>query len=122
MSNNNKTSKKTARTIEWPTSHFTIDDIQSKYPDVVNITLRFRVKKAMENKEIVTIGKIKPAIGRPKIVFASANPSSDILAAAKVAGVLFSDEPKSAIAVAEVNSDKKVKAAIQPATGTAQIS
>jgi len=105
------TKKKNATNIEWPTSHFTIDDVQNKYPDVVNITLRFRVKKAVESKEIVTIGKIKPAIGRPKIVFAPANPSQEILNAAKAAGVLFSDEPKAAITVAEVKSEKKTKSA-----------
>ena len=61
--NNNKTSKKNSFVIEWPTSHFTIDDIQGKYPDAVNITLRFRVKQAVENKDVMVIGKIKPAIG-----------------------------------------------------------
>lgn len=106
---NNKTNKKNALTIDWPTSHFTIDDVQGKYPDVVNITLRFRVKKAVESKEIVSIGKIKPAIGRPKLVFARANPSKELIEAAKAAGVLFSDEPKAAITVAEVKADKKIK-------------
>lgn len=107
MSNTNK---KNATNIAWPTdSHFTIDDVQNKYPDIVNITLRFKVKKAVESKEIVTIGKIKPAIGRPKIVFAVANPSKELLESAKAAGVLFNDEPKAAITVAEVKSEKKVK-------------
>lgn len=111
------TKKKNTASIEWPSnSHFTIDDIQTKYPDVVNITLRFRVKKAVEKKEIVTIGKIKPAIGRPKIVFAAANPSKEVLEAAKAAGVLFSDEPKASITVAEVKSEKK---AVKPVVPTA---
>jgi hypothetical protein len=116
MSNTNKTSKKNALTIEWPTSHFTIDDVQGKYPDVVNITLRFRVKKAVENKEIVTIGKIKPAIGRPKLVFARANPSKELIEAAKAAGVIAADAV-AAVAVAEVKSDKKTKAVV-PATAS----
>jgi hypothetical protein len=103
--------KKNTINIEWPTNrHFTIDDIQNLYPDAVNITLRFRVNKAVESKEIVAIGKIKPAIGRPKMVFASANPSKEILDAAKAAGVIFNDEPKAAITVAEVKSEKKTKA------------
>jgi len=109
---NDKTNKKNALTIDWPTSHFTIDDVQGKYPDVVNITLRFRVKKAVESKEIVSIGKIKPAIGRPKLVFARANPSKELIEAAKSAGVLFGDEPKAAITVAEVKSDNKIKTII----------
>lgn len=119
MSNKtNKTSKKTAFVIEWPTSHFTIDDIQGKYPDVVNITLRFRVKKAVENKDVVVIGKIKPAIGRPKLVFARANPSKELLEAAKAAGVISAAEPLATVSVAEVKNDKKNKAVV-PATATA---
>lgn len=110
MSNTNK--KNSTTTIEWPTGHFTIEDIQNKYPDVVNITLRFRVKKAVESKEIVSIGKIKPAIGRPKMVFARANPAKELVDAAKAAGVIFNDEPKTAITVAEVKSDKKSKAVV----------
>jgi hypothetical protein len=116
------TKKKNTVNIEWPSnSHFTIEDIQTKYPDVVNITLRFRVKKAVENKEIVQIGKIKPAIGRPRIVFAAANPPQEVIAAAKAAGVLFSDEPKASITVAEVKTEKKVKAVapVVPTTTTA---
>jgi hypothetical protein len=111
-----KNNKKNTTSIEWPAdSHFTIDDVQTKYPDVVNITLRFRVKKAIENKEIIVIGKIKPAIGRPKIVFARANPTKELLEAAKAAGVI-SEETKAAIAVAEMKSEmkseKKVKAVV----------
>lgn len=110
MSNTNK---KNATNIAWPTnSHFTIDDIQNSYPDIVNITLRFKVKKAVESKEIVTIGKIKPAIGRPKIVFAIASPSKELLDAARTAGVIFNDEPKAAITVAEVKSEKKTKSVV----------
>lgn len=119
----NKTNKKNTPAIDWPSSHFTIDDVQGKYPDVINITLRFRVKRAVENKEIVPIGKIKPAIGRPKLVFARANPTKELLEAAKAAGVLFNDEPKAAITVAEVKADKKIKSVIPtdqsaPATTT----
>lgn len=117
MSNTNK--KNSTTTIEWPTGHFTIEDIQNKYPDVVNITLRFRVKKAVESKEIVSIGKIKPAIGRPKIVFARANPTQELIEAAKAAGVLFSEEGKTAITVAEVKSEKKTKTVVQPVAAPA---
>ena len=114
----NKTSKKNAFTIEWPTSHFTIDDIQTKYPDAVNITLRFRVKKAVENKEVVVIGKIKPAIGRPKLVFSRSNPSKELLEAAKIAGVIYSSADTTAtVAITEVKTDKKNKAMV-PITAT----
>lgn len=104
---NTKSTKKNTTTIEWPSAHFTIEDVQSKYPSVVNITLRFRVKKAVENKEIVTIGKIKPAIGRPKLVFAKANPSKELIESAKAVGVLTFDE-KSMVAVAELKSQSNM--------------
>lgn len=118
MANTNR--KNNTTSIEWPTGHFTIEDIQNKYPDVINITLRFKVKKAVESKEIVSIGKIKPAIGRPKIVFARSNPTQELMDAAKAAGVLFNDEPKTAITVAEVKSEKKktVVPSVAPSSAT----
>jgi hypothetical protein len=114
----NKSGKKPTAKIEWPTTHFTIDDIQKKYPDVVNITLRFRVNKAVdETKELVVIGKIKPAIGRPKLVFAKANPSAELLANATAAGVLPPTEGgNTAVTVAEVKVEKKQPKAVVPAT------
>lgn len=118
MSNTTNSKKNSTAAIEWPTGHFTIEDIQNKYPDVVNITLRFRVKKAVEGKEIVNIGKVKPAIGRPKIVYSRANPSKELLEAAKTAGVIFNDEPKAAITVAEVKSEKKIKTTVVPSVAT----
>jgi predicted ArsR family transcriptional regulator len=117
MNNKNTTNKKDNVVIDWPTSHFTIDDVWNKIGGeavMPNITLRFRVKKALENKEIVSIGKIKPAIGRPKLVFARTNPSRELLEAAKVAGVI-SNETLAAVTIAEVKSEKKTKAVI-PAT------
>ena len=118
MNNNNKTSKKNSFVIEWPTSHFTIDDIQGKYPDAVNITLRFRVKQAVENKDVMVIGKIKPAIGRPRLVFSRSNPSKELLEAAKAAGVISASEPLTTFSVTEVNTDKKNKSVI-PVTANA---
>jgi hypothetical protein len=119
MSNKtNKTSKKNSFIIEWPTSHFTIEDIQGKYPDAVNITLRFRVKQAVENKDVMVIGKIKPAIGRPKLVFSRANPTKELLEAAKAAGVIAASDTLTTVSVAEVTTDKKNKYVI-PVTSNA---
>jgi hypothetical protein len=109
--------KKSTGTIEWPTTHFTIEDVQTKYPDSVNITLRFRVNKALENKEIVLIGKIKPSIGRPKKVFAKANPTKELIEAAKAAGVISGDT--TTVTVAQVSSDKTKS--VVPATATTSV-
>lgn len=108
--NKNKKNNQTRTNIEWPEGHFTIEDIQTKYPDAVNITLRFRVKKAEEAKEIVLIGKIKPAIGRPRKVYTKANPSKEVLDAATEAGVISVTSAKTTVPVAEV------KAAVKKAT------
>lgn len=108
MSKNNKT-EKSRTNIEWPESHFTIEDIQVKYPDAVNITLRFRVKKAEEAKEIVLIGKVKPAIGRPRKVYTKSNPSKEVLAAATAAGVISTDSPRATVAVGDVKASASVK-------------
>jgi hypothetical protein len=105
--NNNKTTDKVRTNIEWPTGHFTIEDIQNKYPDSVNITLRFRVKKAEEAKEIMLIGKVKPAIGRPRKVYTKANPSKETLDAAAAAGVISIDSVKTTVPVAEVKVSPK---------------
>jgi hypothetical protein len=118
----NKTSKKSGTTVKWPDGHFTIDDVWQKLGGekvMPNITLRFRVNKAEEAKEIVLIGKIKPSIGRPKKVYAKVNPSKEVLEAAKAAGVIPVDDTKpAAITVAEVKTEKKVKAVV-PVAATA---
>jgi len=100
-----KTTKKNNAAIEWPlNTHFTMKDIFKKYPDFIEITARFRVKRGLENKEIVAIGKIKPAIGRPQLVFAKANPTKELLETATKAGVLPLEEKSVTVHVGEVNA------------------
>ena len=114
-----KTTKKNNTALEWPNTHFTIDDLTKKYPNFVNITLRFRVKRGLDNKEIVTIGKVKPAIGRPRLVFAKVNPSKELLEAAKAAGVLPLEEKTASVTFSEVKTPaKKKKETTAPAVPT----
>jgi hypothetical protein len=94
--------------IDWPaTGHFTIEDLQQKYPSMVNITLRFRVKKALDANEITAIGKIKPAIGRPKLVFVKGLATKEAIETALKSGVLPL-ENKSVVSTADVKTEKKV--------------
>lgn len=109
MSTNKNTDSKTRVVITWPTSHFTIEDVQTLYPSVVNITLRFRIKKAEDAKEIVLIGKVKPAIGRPRKVYAKANPTESLLKEATAAGVILSGTETTTVSVASVNVTPSVK-------------
>lgn len=90
----------------WPEGHFTIEDVHAKHSTMVEITLRFRIKRALEDGILTTIGKIKPAIGRPKLVFAKANPTKELLEAATVAGVLPLVEATTTVTVMDVKSPK----------------
>jgi hypothetical protein len=119
MPNTTNKTKKTPINIEWPEGHFTIDEMWQKVGGVAvipAITLRFRLKKAEADNKLVAIGKIKPVIGRPKLVYTKANPSKAVLDAAKAAGVLELVDKKSTVSVGDVTSDKKK--AVVPATAT----
>ncbi len=105
--------KKIQENLSWPKeSHFTIEDMQTAYPKMVNITLRFRIKKAEQNGEIVLIGKVNPPIGRPRKVYSVSNPSSTVLEKAKQAGVVLLVDSVTAGAVVvsstETTVDQKV--------------
>ena len=102
--------------IVWPEGHFTIDQVQSAYPDMVNITLRFRVKKATENKEIAVIGRLKPAIGRPKLVFAKSPVTEAVVKAAYAAGVLPPADETVKVQIVSVKQPEKAVVPTVPAT------
>jgi hypothetical protein len=103
--------KRNTVAIEWPTTgHFTIEDLQKKYPSMVNITLRFRVKKALDNKEISQVGRIKPAIGRPRLVFVKGPATKEVVEAVLKTGVLpliDKKEQTASVTVTEFSSEKK---------------
>jgi hypothetical protein len=50
---------------------FTVDDIQAQHPDAVNITLRFRINKAVEEGKVTAVAKIPRQIGRPALIYAT---------------------------------------------------
>mgnify|MGYP001583774596 CR=1 FL=1 len=59
--------------VNWPTGQFSIADLERDHPTAVPITLRFRVKKALENGTIKTAGKVEGEIGRPTLLFEKVN-------------------------------------------------
>ena len=87
----NTNTKKKKLEITWPTSHFTIQDIQRQHPDAKNITLRFRINKAIEEGDLTYIGKNDTKVGRPTIVLAPTPVSSEILQSAMKSGVLLDE-------------------------------
>ena len=44
-------------------------DLEKSHPPAVPITLRFRVKKALESGTIKSVGKVEGEIGRPTLLF-----------------------------------------------------
>jgi hypothetical protein len=55
--------------VTWPNGKFSISDLEKAHPTAVPITLRFRVKKALENGTIKNVGKVEGEIGRPTLLF-----------------------------------------------------
>ncbi len=67
------TSKKKKLIVNWPDGQFSIADLEKHHPSAVPITLRFRVKKALESGLIKQSGKIEGEIGRPTLLFEKSN-------------------------------------------------
>jgi hypothetical protein len=63
------TTKKKKLVVNWPTGEFSIADLEKTHPQAIPITLRFRVKKGLENGTIRQSGKIEGEIGRPTLLF-----------------------------------------------------
>ena len=106
--------------IVWPEGHFTIDEalanVRKMCPDFVEITLRFRVKKATESKEIAVIGRLKPSIGRPKLVFAKAPVTEEVIKAAYAAGVLPPADETVKVQIVSVKQPEKAVVPTVPTT------
>lgn len=63
------TPKRNKLIVNWPNGKFSISDLEKSHPHAVPITLRFRVKKALEKGLIKTAGKVEGEIGRPTLLF-----------------------------------------------------
>ena len=61
--------KKKKLVVNWPAGKFSIADLEKSHPQAIPITLRFRVKKGLENGTIRSVGKIEGEIGRPTLLF-----------------------------------------------------
>ena len=65
--------KKKKLEVKWPTGKFSISDLEKSHPTAVPITLRFRVKKALDAGTIKAAGKVEGEIGRPTLLFEKVN-------------------------------------------------
>jgi hypothetical protein len=82
---------KTNLTVNWPTNIFTIEELNEKNPEFVNITLRVRIKKAITDNMVSEIGYLHNGKGRPRVVLACNPINQEHIADAKSKGVVLKD-------------------------------
>ena len=82
---------KTNLTVTWPSNIFTIKELNAQNTDFVEITLRVRMKKAMESGEITDIGVLHNGKGRPTLVFVYGTPTKEHIEEAKSRQVILKD-------------------------------
>ena len=82
---------KTNLTVIWPSNVFTIKELNANNPEFVEITLRVRMKKAMESGEITDIGVLHNGKGRPTLVFVYGTPTKEHIEEAKSRQVILKD-------------------------------
>jgi hypothetical protein len=84
---------KTNQVIEWPNvdSFFTVKTLHASNPDFKEITLRVRLKNALDQGLISDLGTINGGKGRPTIAFAMNPVSQKAIEAAKSAEILLHD-------------------------------
>jgi hypothetical protein len=85
---------KTNLTVTWPSNIFTIKELNAKNPEFVEITLRVRMKKAIESGEITDIGVLHNGKGRPTLVFVHGTPTNEHFTEAKNREVILKDVSK----------------------------
>jgi hypothetical protein len=105
---NKKTNRKnkTNLTVTWPSAdkYFTIVDLMGTNKDFIPITLRVRLKNAIDDGTVSEIGTIHGGKGRPKLAFAMNPVTEEVLATARQAEVVLHDKYNT-IKVLDVNAE-----------------
>lgn len=107
--NDKKTTRKnkTNLSMHWPTNteYFTIKSLMENNPNFVEITLRVRLKKAIDEEKLVSeIGYKNNGLGRPTLVFAM-NPINPIVLEKAVKDNI-NLKSQSTVTVMEINAVK----------------
>ena len=82
---------KTNLTVTWPSNVFTIKELNAQNTDFVEITLRVRMKKAIDSGEITDIGVLHNGKGRPTLVFVYGTATNEHIEEAKSRQVILKD-------------------------------
>jgi len=87
---------KTNLVVNWPATDqsFTINELAALNDNFIQITLRVRVQKAIEENRVVAIGTKNLKKGRPQLVFALRPVSQAALEHAKASGAILDDQSR----------------------------
>ena len=96
---------KTNLTVTWPKNIFTIEELNQKNPEFVNITLRVRLKKSISDNMVSEVGYLHNGKGRPRLVLACSPITQEHIAEAKSKGVVLKDGLS--VNVLSVNASKE---------------
>ena len=83
---------KTNQTVTYPSCIFTIKELNELNPDIVTISLRDKVKKAIKRGELNVIGVLPNGKGRPTLVHVFGPITKSIIEDAKNKGVHLNRE------------------------------
>jgi hypothetical protein len=96
MSNTKKTDRKnkTNLTVTWPSNdtYFGVSELTALNSDFISITLRVRLKNALDEGSVSQIGTVHGGKGRPKLAFVMNPVTESAINAARNAGVMLSDK------------------------------
>ena len=96
MSNTKKTDRKnkTNLTVIWPSNdtYFGVSELSNLNSDFIAITLRVRLKNALDEGVVTQIGTVHGGKGRPKLAFAMSPVTEAAITSARSAGVVLVDK------------------------------
>ncbi len=93
---NKKTDRKnkTNLTVSWPSNdtYFGVSDLANLNKDFIAITLRVRLKNALDEGIVTQIGAVHGGKGRPKLAFAMTPVTEAAINSARSVGVVLNDK------------------------------
>ena len=121
MSNTKKTDRKnkTNLTVTWPSNdtYFGVSELSNLNSDFIAITLRVRLKNALDEGVVTQIGTVHGGKGRPKLAFAMSPVTEAAVTAARAAGVVLVDKYNT-VNVLDVKAEAETTEQVETATKT----
>jgi hypothetical protein len=124
MSNTKKTDRKnkTNLTVTWPSNdtYFGVSDLTALNSDFISITLRVRLKNALDEGSVSQIGTVHGGKGRPKLAFVMNPVTEAAINAARNAGVMLADKFNT-VNVLDVKAESDTTEHVETATKTDKV-